>query len=275
MPQKPETLPLHRNVHILATHPSGIFALEKPAGVMTHPNAPGLNAAKNALLVADYSLKNECYFTRDSNGSVCKIFVLNRLDSPTSGVVLCADNEKIAKLARSAFAETTVRKIYYALICGNVPQKMIWKDFLIKENVCGNLHVRVVPHGKLRGAQYAETAVELVYGNALYSLVKLFPKTGRTHQLRVQCASRGFPILGDKAYGNFSENKKLTTNRLFLHAAETEVVLPWQGREIRFSAVSPLPEIFEKMLGENPSPSIATPKTTEQIGRFSVRLKRK
>lgn len=275
MQQAPETLPLHQNVRVLATHPSGIFALEKPAGVMTHPNAPGLNAAKNALLVADYSLKNECYFTRDAGGSVRKIFVLNRLDSPTSGIVLCAENEKIAKLARTAFAEAGVQKTYYALVRGNVPPKAIWKDFLIKENVNGNLHVRVAPHGKLRGARYAETAVELVRGNTLYSLVKLFPKTGRTHQLRVQCASHGFPILGDKAYGNFSENKKLATARLFLHAAETEIAFPWQGREIRFSAVSPIPEIFDETLGEY-SPKPATPpKATEKIGRFSVRIRKK
>lgn len=275
MQQNPETLPLHPNARVLATHPSGIFALEKPAGVMTHPNAPGLAAAKNALLVADYSLKNECYFTRDANGIVRKIFVLNRLDSPTSGIVLCADNEKIAKLARAAFAATGVRKVYYALVCGNVPEKMRWKDFLIRESTNGNLHVRVAPHGKLRGAQYAETDVECVRKIGNYSLVKLLPKTGRTHQLRVQCASRGFPILGDKAYGDFSENKKIANNRLFLHAAETEITFPWQAREIRFLATSALPAVFERTLETNSSGTGTCLKTTEQIGRFSVRLRKK
>lgn len=282
MPLDPESLPLNQNVRVLAKHPAGIFALEKPAGTMTHPNAPGLAAAKHALLVADYSLKNECYFVRDSAGEVRKIFVLNRLDSPTGGVVLCADNEKIARLARAAFAGTGVRKTYFALVAGAASGKMRWQDFLIKENRNGNLHVRAVPHGKLRGAQFAETLVESVRSDGAYTLLKLLPQTGRTHQLRVQCATHGLPILGDKAYGDFSENKKIAgcadaeaRNRLFLHAAETEIVFPWQGKELRFYAQSPLPTIFEKMLGNTPSETHAASESAERVGRFSVRLKRK
>ncbi len=274
-------LPLNKNVRLLASDSCGIFALEKPAGIMTHPNAPGLAAAKNALLVADYSLKNECYFVRDGNGCTKKIFILNRLDSPTSGVVLCANDEKIALLARAAFAGTEVQKTYFALVLGEFTGTAIWKDFLIKENRNGNLNVRVVPHGKLRGAQFAETVATAIRHSAAYSLVKLSPHTGRTHQLRVQCATHGFPILGDKAYGDFRANKKTTDlaahvrNRLFLHAAETEIAFPWRGKTIRFRAESPLPEIFETVFGNAPVSTEESPKTTMRIGRFEVRLKNK
>lgn len=279
----PETdfLPLNRNVRLLAADPCGIFALEKPAGTMTHPNAPGLVAAKNAMLVADYSLKNECYFVRDADGKVQKIFVLNRLDSPTSGIVLCANDEKIATLARAAFTGTDVQKTYFALVLGTFAGKALWQDFLIKENRNGNLNVRVVPHGKLRGAQFAETAAEARKNNSRYSLVKLSPNTGRTHQLRVQCAAHGFPILGDKAYGDFSENKELANseipevrNRLFLHAAATEITFPWRGREICFRAESPLPDVFEKVLGSVPANKEKSSDTNTRVGRFSVRLKK-
>lgn len=278
----PETdfLPLNKNVRLLAADPCGIFAFEKPAGIMTHPNAPGLAAAKNALLVADYSLNHECYYVRDTTGTVQKIFVLNRLDSPTSGVVLCANDEKIAKLARAAFAGTDVKKTYFALVLGTFSGKALWQDFLIKENRNGNLNVRAVPHGKLRGAQFAETEAVGQKRNALYSLVKLLPHTGRTHQLRVQCASHGFPILGDKAYGDFPANKKLAAseipearNRLFLHAAETEIAFPWRGNIIRFRAESPLPAVFEEILGSAPADKEKSPDTHTRVGRFSVRIK--
>lgn len=275
----PETdfLPLNKNVRLLAADSCGIFALEKPAGMMTHPNAPGLAAAKNAMLVADYSLRNECYFVRDTNGNVRKIFVLNRLDSPTSGVVLCANDEKIAALARAAFAGSEVGKTYFALVLGRFAGTQNWKDFLIKENKNGNLNVRAVPHGKLRGAQFAETDAEILRANAFCSLIKLSPHTGRTHQLRVQCAAHGFPILGDRAYGDFSANRKIAAssvvearNRLFLHAAATEIIFPWRGREIRFKAESPLPSVFENVLAEAPQPPSSE---NTQVGRFTVRLK--
>lgn len=280
----PETdfLPLNKNVRLLAADPCGIFAFEKPAGIMTHPNAPGLAAAKNALLVADYSLKHECYFIRDTNGNVRKIFVLNRLDSPTSGIVLCADDEKIAALARKAFAANAVKKTYFALVLGNFAGTQLWQDFLIKENRNGALNVRAVPHGKLRGAQFAETGAEFVRGNGLYSLIRLSPHTGRTHQLRVQCATHGLPILGDKAYGDFSANKKLSEsaipearNRLFLHAEATEITFPWRGNEICFRTKSPLPDIFKTVLESVPANAKKSPDAPVHIGRFEVRLKKR
>ena len=60
-------------------------------------------------------------------------------------------------------------------------------------------------------------------------MLRMEPLTGRTHQLRVQCALRGIPIIGDKSYGDFSFNRKLSraskTDRLCLHAAEIEFEL--------------------------------------------------
>ena len=82
------TLPFGRGVRVLAADAVGLFALEKPAGTMTHPNAAG--TAKKSLFAADYSLRDECYSCRVPGGKIRKVFVLNRLDSPTSGVVLAA-----------------------------------------------------------------------------------------------------------------------------------------------------------------------------------------
>lgn len=263
------TLPLGRGVRIAAADARGIFALEKPAGTLTHPNAPGLAAAKNALFVADYSPKNECFSCRVAGGKIRKIFVLNRLDSPTSGLVLAATDAEIAAAARRAFVAGTVRKIYFALVCGNadVPaQGAAWKNFLRRErDRDGSLRVRECG-GNARDALFAETRCGVVRAGTLAlggesnrgnanpiagTLLRLEPKTGRTHQLRVQCALRKTPILGDGVYGDFRLNARFAAafpalrGRLFLHAAETEIAFPWRGVTLKFSARSALPPEFD------------------------------
>ncbi len=256
-----ETLPLGRGVRVLAADAVGIFALEKPAGTQTHPNAPGVAAAKNALLVADYSLKAECYFCRISGGCIRKVFILNRLDAPTSGVVLAATDERVALAVRRAFLAGSVRKVYAAVVCGSpVPGKGIWKDFLRRVRMRdGSLRVEAV-RATTRDAMFAETHFSVIRAGTLNTegvpavpgaLLRLEPKTGRTHQLRVQCALRKIPILGDRTYGDFYRNARWAEggvspakNRLFLHAGETEVVFPWRGKSIRFFAESALPAEF-------------------------------
>lgn len=257
-----ETLPLGRGVRVIAASAAGVFALEKPAGTLTHPNAAGAGTPKNALFAADYSLKNECYSCRVPGGKIRKIFVLNRLDSPTSGVVLAATDERAAAAARAAFAAGMVKKIYAAVVRGSVvPAQGVWTDFLRRgRGRDGALRVEVVG-GKARGALFAETrysveaAGTLALGNggaAAGTLLRLEPKTGRTHQLRVQCAARRFPIFGDKTYGDFRLNARAAggalRDRLFLHAAFTEIAFPLRGERIVFSAASPLPEEFYAVL---------------------------
>ncbi len=75
---------------------------------------------------------------------------------------------------------------------------------------------------------WAKTKVCLLktirFKNETMSLIELQPLTGRTHQLRVQCAARGFPILGDRTYGDFAWNKRLKAERLYLHAEKVSFI---------------------------------------------------
>jgi 23S rRNA-/tRNA-specific pseudouridylate synthase len=84
------------------------------------------------------------------------------------------------------------------------------------------------------------------------ALLRLEPRTGRSHQLRVQCARRGLPIVGDQTYGDFARNREFArqagTKRLFLHSMETSFEYEFGGRRHAFSAKSPLPEEFESVL---------------------------
>ena len=254
------TLPLGRGVRVVAADARGILAFEKPAGTLTHPNSSGAAAAKNALLHGDYSLKNEGYACRVDGGKIRKIFILNRLDSPTGGVVLAATDAGVAAAAHKAFLAGTVRKIYFAVVLGNVvPASGVWENFLRRSRSRdGALRVEECRESA-RDAQFAQTRFSVVRAGTLFSeiagtLLKLEPHTGRTHQLRVQCALNRTPILGDKNYGNFRANARASEcgvpaarNRLFLHAAETEIAFPWRGSELRFAASSALPPVFSEI----------------------------
>ena len=85
------------------------------------------------------------------------------------------------------------------------------------------------------------------------ALVKLRPQSGRTHQLRVQCAARGMPIIGDKTYGDFSLNRKIAKNtnieRMFLHATQVEININIPDLPpLRWVVESPVPRDFIRIL---------------------------
>lgn len=257
------TLPFGRGVRVLAADAVGVFALEKPAGTMTHPNAAG--TAKKSLFAADYSLRDECYSCRVPGGKIRKVFVLNRLDSPTSGVVLAATDERVASAVRRAFREDGVSKVYAAVVRGRVaPGQELWRDFLRRvRSRDGALRVETA-RANSRDALFAETLRSVVRAGTLAlgggapvagTLLRLEPRTGRTHQLRVQCASRGIPIFGDKTYGDFRLNARAADaafpgvrDRLFLHSESTEIAFPLRGKIVRFRAESPLPQEFGALL---------------------------
>jgi tRNA pseudouridine65 synthase len=83
-------------------------------------------------------------------------------------------------------------------------------------------------------------------------LIELTPRTGRSHQLRVQCAHRRLPIVGDATYGDFGGNRALAketgVKRLCLHSHETRFDYEHEGRAVKFVATAPTPAEFLKLL---------------------------
>jgi 23S rRNA-/tRNA-specific pseudouridylate synthase len=250
------TLPLGPGVRIAAEHPAGLLDLHKPAGVLSHPN-PGKGnrpsaRASGALLDAPYHFKEECYHCGGA-GETAKVHLLNRLDSPTSGLILVCRDAGLAAAAREAFAAHRVEKTYFALLRGHPgPASPVWNDSLRRvRDRQGRLRVEA----GAQGGQKARTRFrhQGADANGLgLCLAELSPKTGRTHQLRVQCARRGAPILGDQTYGDFAANrlvaKALGDKRLFLHAAGLRLELRHQGRMVAFEASAPLPGAFRLLL---------------------------
>lgn len=239
----PLSLPFGKGVRVVKTDPNGLCALEKPAGMLSHPNRP--SDRNRCLLVADFDAANEAYLLRNG-GVIRKVWLLNRLDSVTSGLILVALETELAEVVRGCFRDRKVAKVYQALVFGHARSlRERWADRM--KVTAEKETVRAGDKGGLEAAT-AMRRLRLVPGPPALTLLELIPQTGRTHQLRYQCAKRHLPIVGDQTYGNFQWNrdfaKRSGSKRLFLHSGSVRVEYEFKGRRHLFEASSPLPEDF-------------------------------
>ena len=229
--------PLGPGVTLVKQGPAGLYALNKPGGVRSQPKEGGKDPL--ALLTCSYSLKDEAYHIPPDKGGG-KVWLLHRLDAGTSGVILVADQEQTAEEVKKAFAEHRVKKTYVALVFGWPKEKeAVWRDRMevIKEGgkARGKTGTGVWAEAKMRLREKFQSKAGPL------ALLELQPKTGRTHQLRIQCAQRGMAIVGDQTYGDFRRNRDLKSENLFLHSESIECMV--SGQKGKFY-VSP-PEYFK------------------------------
>jgi 23S rRNA pseudouridine1911/1915/1917 synthase len=125
--------------------------------------------------------------------------VVHRLDRPASGVLLFARTSKAAARLAQQFREGTVRKTYWAVVEGELEPAGTLEDELRKDEAAGR--VVVVPAGT-PGARRAVLDFKRLAGKGGLTWLEVQPRTGRKHQIRVQLASRGRPIYGDRKYGS-------------------------------------------------------------------------
>ncbi len=178
--------------------------------------------------------------------------LVHRLDRDTSGCLLIAKKRSALKNLHESFRAARVRKTYTALLSGVLPQKNITVDRALRKNVkkSGERMAEISDQGKPSRTDFVR---QRKYASA--TLVEVFPKTGRTHQIRVHAAFLGFPIIGDERYGNADRNRffrKLGLKRLFLHASSLEFDHPQTGREMRIDAPldDALAAFLETLAGE-------------------------
>jgi 23S rRNA-/tRNA-specific pseudouridylate synthase len=201
-------------VELIEAGPTGLYAFNKPSGIRSQPKAGGKDP--QALLTCSYSLKDEAYHVPPDKGGG-KVWLLHRLDAGTSGVILVADQKTTAEEVKKGFAEHRVKKTYVALVFGWPKEsEAVWRDRIEVTKEGGRAR------GKTGAGIWAEARMrirEKFQGKSgPMALLELQPKTGRTHQLRIQCANRGLPIVGDRTYGDFQKNRALKTDVLFLHS---------------------------------------------------------
>ena len=177
-----------------------LVAIDKPAGLFVHRS---------------FLDKNEIYFAlqlvRDLVGQY--VYPLHRLDRPTSGVLLFALNENVARIMGQAFTDKTIQKTYYALTRGHLlGADNVDYPLTVKLDKIGDKFSKEdkEPQTALTRYQSINTATLPVplgkYNSVRYSLIKLLPETGRRHQLRRHLAHLRYPIIGDINYGDNKQN---------------------------------------------------------------------
>ena len=217
-------------------HDEALWVLDKPAGMLS---APGRGPDKQDSLL-----------TRMQSHDPGALQV-HRLDQATSGLMLMARSPDIQRRLQAAFAQRATLKIYLAVVAGvpDVGDDWQWIDAPIALHWPDRPRHHVGPGGKASQTAWQVLACDPAAGR---SLLALRPITGRSHQLRVQCAQRGLPIVGDQTYGDFPRNREFAreagTRRLFLHAAETSFEYQWAGAPHAFAARAPVPPEFEQAL---------------------------
>jgi 23S rRNA pseudouridine1911/1915/1917 synthase len=175
----------------------------------------------------------------------------HRLDRPVTGVVLFARNTKAARRLAEQFQNRQVTKIYWAAVEGVVqPSEGVWEDWLckIKEEARAE---RVAP--ETPGARQARLKYRSLATDAVRSLLEIEPQTGRMHQIRVQAAVRGWPVLGDILYGArqpFGPISELPRERVIaLHARSLTFLHPIRYEPVTLTA--PLPDTWREVGFQN------------------------
>jgi len=171
--------------------------------------------------------------------------IVHRLDKDTSGVILVARNQKYFGYLKNLFQTRQIKKIYLALVSGKLEPKqgIIEKPISFKT---GSVK-RTVWKGKDAKPAITEYKVKKYFNfdRQDYSLVEAFPKTGRTHQIRIHFSSIGHPIIGDQLYGS---KKLFNLDRQFLHAQSIEFTTE-NGERIKIETDLPdeLKEIIDSL----------------------------
>ena len=165
--------------------------------------------------------------------------IVHRLDKDTTGVILVAKDSKTQEMLSALFKERNVRKTYRAVV-----EETIAENGLIIE---GNIGRHPIDRKKMAvlkdGGRSAYTEMRVIERLDGFTYVEVYPKTGRTHQIRVHLSHIGHPIVGDIVYGR---RARLLTKRPFLHAYRIEFIHPVNNAPIFIEA--PVPDDVEEFV---------------------------
>ena len=152
-----------------------------------------------------------------------EIFPIHRLDLNVGGVMVYARTRFAAAALSKAVQDGALVKEYRAMVHGTPPESGVWEDFLFKDSRKNKVFV---VKKERKGVKKASLEFRRLT-DASPALVHIRLHTGRSHQIRVQFASRGFPLIGDHKYGSKDE---ATAPMLFSCC----LTFPWKGKEMRF-----------------------------------------
>lgn len=208
------------------------LVVNKPAGLLTQA-PPGIDSLETRIK----------HFLRQREGKAGNVYlgVPHRLDRPVSGVMVFARHERATRRLAEQFAGRLVSKVYWAVVEGELPEpRGTLRDFLRK--VPGEARAEVVPEEHSEG-RIAILHYQLLGRREERCWLAIELETGRTHQIRIQLASRGCPIWGDQQYGSqrsFGPQAADPRDRwIALHARRLALRHPMTREPLEFTAALP------------------------------------
>jgi 23S rRNA pseudouridine1911/1915/1917 synthase len=216
-----------------------IIAVNKPAGLLTHPsNTEKSGALTNAL----------AWHFWQTAGEPTRPGLIHRLDRNTSGVMVIAKTPRAHRTLSKHFRERWVKKFYLAFVSGRVEKDSGEIDAPIGSDPKVWPHWRVMPESE--GGKPAKTVYRVKRRFKAHTFVELEPLTGRTHQLRIHCDLIGHPIVGDPIYASTVDpvTAKHKLKHHLLHAARLVFRHPATGKEMNLEA--PLPKAMADLMPE-------------------------
>jgi 23S rRNA pseudouridine1911/1915/1917 synthase len=169
---------------------NGCLVANKPPGVLTQA-VPGVDSLE---------VRVKAYLAGERGGGEVYLNVIHRLDRPASGAIIFGKDLRTTRKLGAQFENRRVQKVYWACVEGAVsPETGRWEDHLYKVEGEPRAEVVAADHPKGRHAALRYRVLKTFDWG---SWLEIELETGRTHQIRVQAASRGHPVLGDKQYGS-------------------------------------------------------------------------
>ncbi len=162
-----------------------------------------------------------------------EIFPIHRLDKTVGGVMVYARTKPAAAALSKLVQDGDLVKEYMALVHGTPPQMGDWTDFLFKDSSKNKVFV---VKSERKGVKKARLEYQSCTQTGNQTLVRIRLHTGRSHQIRVQFSSRGYPLVGDHKYGSRDEAAAPMLYSCCL-------TFPWKGQTLRFEK---LPDWAEK-----------------------------
>lgn len=185
-----------------------LIAVYKPSGIMIHRSS--LSKDKEFLMTK----------LRDQIGKT--VYPVHRLDRPTSGIVLFALNKETAAKLSQFFRDNKIKKTYHAIVRGHTSEGII--DYPLKNELTGKIQTAITKYKTLQ--KFEIPVANKHHPTSRYSLVEIYPQTGRMHQIRRHFAHIRHPIIGDTKHGDGFHNRifreKFGIKRLLLEAIEIE-----------------------------------------------------
>jgi 23S rRNA pseudouridine1911/1915/1917 synthase len=214
------------------------LVVNKPAGLLTQ--------APSGIDSLEVRVK-AFYRERERKEGNIYLGVPHRLDRPVSGAIVFARHVRSAQRLSTQFENRTVTKVYWAFVEGDVqPDEGTWTDYLHKRH--GMAQAIVVPPDDPRG-KLAVMNYRVLGRTGTGAWLEVDLETGRTHQIRVQAASRGHPVVGDTQYGStlpFGEQFEDERLRaIALHARQLGFNHPMTGEPV--DIIAPLPTAWRSL----------------------------